>query len=138
VAKQFWVNLPVKDIALSKEFFTRLGFSFNPNFGDSKESACLVVGDNRVVVMLFVEPTFTKAARNEVADATRGTEVLFSIDAESREEVDEVARKAAEAGGTVFGKPAEIQGWMYGCGFTDLDGHRWNALFRDASKMPQK
>ena len=135
--KQFWVNLPVKNVARSKEFFGKLGFSFNPNFGDSDESACLIVGDNKVVVMLFVEPTFTKAARNGIADAKQGTEVLLSVDAETRQEVDDMARKAIEAGGTVFGRPAEIQGWMYGCGFADPDGHRWNVLFRDMNKLPK-
>ena len=136
--KQFWVNLPVKNITRSKEFFGRLGFSFNPNLVDSEESACLIVGDNKVVVMLFVESTFTKAARNGIADAKQATEVLLSIDAETRQEVDDMARKAIEAGGTVFGQPAEIQGWMYGCGFADPDGHRWNVLFRDMSKLPKK
>ena len=66
-----------------------------------------------------------------------GSEVLISFDAESREEVDETARKVFEAGGTVFSKLAEIQGWMYGFAFADLDGHRWNMVFMDFSKLPQ-
>jgi predicted lactoylglutathione lyase len=136
MTKHFWINLPVKDIARSKAFFSRLGFSFNAKY-ENEQSAALMVGDNEVVVMLFVEPAFQKASRNAVADATQGTEVLLSIDAATREEVDEMAKKAEEAGGTVFGKPTEIQGWMYGCGFTDLDGHRWNTLFRDMSRMPK-
>jgi hypothetical protein len=67
----------------------------------------------------------------------QGTEVLSSIGAESREEVDEMLRKAVDAGGTVFSESQEKDGWMYGCGFADLDGHRWNALFMDMSKMPK-
>ena len=63
--------------------------------------------------------------------------MMISFDAESREEVDEMARKVFEAGGNIFGEPAEIQGWMYGFAFTDLDGHRWNQLYMDFSKMPQ-
>jgi predicted lactoylglutathione lyase len=35
----------------------------------------------------------------------------------------------------LFAKPAENQGWMYGCGFFDLDGHRWNILFMDYDKL---
>jgi len=61
---------------------------------------------------------------------------LISIDAESREEVDEWAKKVTAAGGNVFAQPAENQGWMYGCAFADLDGHRWNVLYMDMSKMP--
>jgi predicted lactoylglutathione lyase len=30
---------------------------------------------------------------------------------------------------------AENQGWMYGCSFSDLDGHRWNILYMDYSKL---
>ncbi len=137
MTKEIWMNLPVKNIAASKEFFTKIGFSFNLQFGNTEHSACLLVGSKNVVVMLFEESLFKSFTQNEIADTKKVNEVLFSIDAESREEVDELARKAAAAGGIVFGKPEENQGWMYGCGFTDLDGHRWNVLFMDKSKMPK-
>ena len=60
-----------------------------------------------------------------------------SLDAVNREEVDQMAKAAVDAGGTLFGKPAEHQGWMYGCAFADLDGHRWNVVFMDMNKMPK-
>ena len=60
---------------------------------------------------------------------------MISIDAESRQEVEDLAQKVNDAGGVVFAKPAEKQGWMYGCGFSDLDGHRWNVLFMDYSRL---
>ena len=63
------------------------------------------------------------------------SEILISIDAENKGEVDALAKKVEEAGGTVFAPPAESQGWMYGCAFADLDGHRWNSLFMDFSKL---
>jgi predicted lactoylglutathione lyase len=137
MTKEIWINLPVKNIAASKVFFTKLGFSFNSQFGNTEHSACLVVGSKNIAVMLFDENLFKSFTQNEIADTKKVTEVLFSIDAESREEVDELAKKAAEAGGIVFGAPQENQGWMYGCGFTDLDGHRWNVLYMDMDKMPQ-
>ncbi len=58
-----------------------------------------------------------------MADARQATEVLPSISAESREEVDEMAKKAADAGGAIFSEPQENQGWMYSCAFADLDGY---------------
>jgi uncharacterized protein len=64
---------------------------------------------------------FKAMARQEATNTEQATEVLLSV--------DEVAKKALVGGGKVFGKPSEIQGWMYGCGFCDLDGHRWNALY---------
>lgn len=135
--KEIWINLPVKDVQKSKRFFTDIGFSANANFPDSEQSASVMVGEKNVVVMLFQESVFKGIAQNDPADTKRGTEVLFSFDAESRNEVDEMAAKVKQAGGTVFGGPAESQGWMYGFGFTDPDGHRWNMLHMDFSKMPK-
>ncbi|HXB38937.1 MAG TPA: VOC family protein [Bacteroidia bacterium] len=137
MVKQIWLNLPVKDVAKSKEFFTKLGFSFNTKFGDGPDSACLLVGSTNFVVMLFSEAMFKKFTQHEITDTKQSNEMLISIDAESREEVDELAKKAESAGGIVFGKPGESQGWLYGCGFTDLDGHRWNVLYMDYSKLPK-
>ena len=137
MSKQFWINLPVKSIAKSKEFFTKLGFSFNLQHGNSEDSASLVLGDKSFVVMLFSEATFKKFTRNDLVDTKQGNEVLLSIDADTRQEVDDLAKKAVEAGGQLFGGPEDHQGWMYGCGFSDLDGHRWNVLFRDMTKIPK-
>ena len=136
MTKELWINLPVKDINVSKEFFSRLGFSFNPRFSNNNDTACITIGTKNINVMLFKEATFNGFTKNKIADTSQATEVLFSIDAESRDEVDEMANKAASAGGTVFSQPAELQGWMYGCGFSDPDGHRWNVLFMDMTKAP--
>lgn len=76
-------------------------------------------------MMLFPEATFQSFTQNELADTKRGTEVLFSIDAESREEVDELMRQVVEAGGTVFSEPRELGLGMYGAGFADLD---WSSV----------
>lgn len=129
--REFWINLPVKDVKKSKEFFLAIGFTPNMRHGNSEESTSFMIGSKNVVMMLFKESTFEKFACNKHADTKLGTEVLLSYDAESREEVDEMAKKAKKAGGTVFAEPTDIQGWMYGCGFTDLDGHRWNVLYMD-------
>jgi hypothetical protein len=136
MTKQIWLNLPVKELAKSKVFFANIGFSFNEQH-DTEHSAAMLVGEKNFVVMLFEESMFGGFVQNKITDTKSSSEVLISIDAESREEVDELAQKVIEAGGTVFAKPAENQGWMYGCGFADLDGHRWNALFMDFSKLSQ-
>lgn len=135
--KEIWINLPVKDIERSKRFFSHLDFRFNPQHGNSDHSACLWIGDHNVVVMLFTESVFKSFTGKEVPDSKTAAEVLLSIDAGSPEEVDELARKAEEAGGTVVSKPSSQQGWMYGCVFADPDGHQWNVLHMDMSKMPK-
>jgi predicted lactoylglutathione lyase len=137
MTKELWINLPVKDVKKSKEFFTKIGFALNTRFPESEQSASLFVGSKNIVIMLFAESVFQGFTQNKVTNTKDSTEVLFSIDAESREEVDELAEKAKAAGGTMYAEPGENQGWMYGCGFSDPDGHRWNVLYMDMSKMPK-
>lgn len=132
--RELWINLPVKEVGRSRAFFAKVGFAFNEE-RSSADMACMVMGEKGVVVMLFPEAAFKGFVRTDVADPGQGTEVLFSIDAESRDEVDAMTRKAAAAGGTVFSEPQEAQGWMYGAGFADPDGHRWNILYMDHNKM---
>jgi len=134
--KQIWLNLPVKDALKSKEFFTTLGFTFLEE-RTTAQSACMLIGEANFVVMLFAEAMFKNFIQHEITDTRTSTQMLLSIDAQSREEVDLLAANAEKAGGIVFAAPADNQGWMYGCGFADLDGHRWNVLYMDFSKMPQ-
>ncbi|HEV7232219.1 MAG TPA: VOC family protein [Bacteroidia bacterium] len=134
MAKEFWLNLPVKDLRKSKAFFTALGFKFNSGPGNTENSAPLVLGNKNVIVMLFSELAFKGFVNQEIADTQKSCEVLLSFDAESKEEVDELIRKVIEAGGTSNHVPSEMTGFMYGCVFRDLDGHRWNILHMDMSK----
>lgn len=82
MASQIFVNLPVKDLKRSMDFFTQLGFSFNQQFTDDK-AACLVIGEN-IYAMLLTEPFFQTFTKKKISDATKNTEVLIAIDAESR------------------------------------------------------
>jgi predicted lactoylglutathione lyase len=136
MVKQIWLNLPVKNVEKSKAFFTEIGFSFNEKH-DTASYTCMVVGENNFAVMLFEETQLESCIQNKITDTSLSSEMLISIDAQSKEEVDEFANKVQKAGGNLFAKPAENQGWMYGCGFADLDGHRWNVLYMDMSKLPK-
>lgn len=133
MTKEIWLNLPVKDINKSKDFFGALGFSFNRQ-PESANMACLNIGEKSFNVLLFSENTFKGFTKTDIPDTKNASEILISINAESREEVDKLAEKVWEAGGTIFSEPGEIQGWMYGFGFADLDGHRWNSVFMDSGK----
>ena len=135
--KQIWLNLPVKDVLKSRAFYEQLGFSFNPRHDENDTTAqCMIVGEQNFVVMLFPEDTIKLFAKNEINDTMVTSQFLISIDAESREDLDALTAKAAKAGGTIYAEPEVIQGWMYGSGFADLDGHRWNILYMDFSKVP--
>jgi predicted lactoylglutathione lyase len=130
---QTFVNLPVKDLAKSTEFFTALGFTFDPQFTDENATRMIVSDDTSV--MLATEPFFTGFIEpQEIADTSSVREVIVGLSAESREQVDELAEKARAAGAQSFGEPEE-QGPMYMWGFRDLDGHQWSFIHMDPSAI---
>jgi predicted lactoylglutathione lyase len=136
--KQLWLNLPVKDIQRSKAFFKEIGFTPNPMHENAEHLASFFIGEKNVVMMLFPEETFKHFTKNAIADTTKGTEILLNIDAQSKEEVDEMCALVKKAGGKVYDEPGDAAGWMYAFGFEDPDGHRWAVLYMDMSKMPQQ
>jgi uncharacterized protein len=123
--RMIFVNLPVNDLTKSMAFFTELGFRFNPEFSDDK-AACMVV-DQNIFVMLLVEDRFRDFVNGDVADATKTTEVLTALSADSREQVDETIAKAIAAGGRPW-RPIMEDGPMYGGSFQDPDGHVWELI----------
>ena len=132
MAKQIFINLPVKDLKKTMAFFKKLGFTFNMQFTDDK-AACMIIGEN-IYAMLLLEKFFKTFTNKKIADAKKSTEVLIAIDAESKYAVDEMIRKAVEAGGSTYRNPQD-NGWMYGHSFADLDGHQWEVLYMDESQM---
>ena len=131
---QIYVNLPVKDLTKSVEFFTKVGFEFNPQFTD-ENATCMVVGEN-IFVMLLVEEFFRTFTKKDIADATKSTEVIVAISADSKEMVDEIVHKALEAGGKPSNEPID-HGFMYGWSFQDIDGHLWELMYMDESAANQ-
>jgi predicted lactoylglutathione lyase len=128
MAREIFVNLPVRDLKRSMEFFSRLGFEFNPRFTDDK-AACMVLSD-KGYVMLLSEPFFRTFTKRQVCDTSTHTEGLFALSCASRDEVNELVRKAIAAGGTHAMDPQD-HGFMYGWSFYDLDGHHWEVLWMD-------
>jgi len=90
MSRGLWSNLPVREPERAKVFYTQLGFRLNEQYASQDGSLSLIVGNNQVVVMLFPESVFRGFVRNEIADSSLGTEVLFSLGAKSRGEVNEV------------------------------------------------
>jgi uncharacterized protein len=126
MSAQIFVNLPVKNLGPSMAFFTNLGFAFNPQF-TNEEAACMIVSDDSFV-MLLTEDKFKTFTNKPICDATKFTEVLVCLSAESREKVDETVSKAVAAGGSTYNEPQDY-GFMYGHGFQDLDGHIWELFY---------
>jgi uncharacterized protein len=132
MVKQIFVNLPVKDLEKTKEFWTKLGFTFNAQFTD-ENAAALELGEN-ISAMLLTENFFKTFTKKEIAN--NSIEVINAISVESKEKVDEIVGKAMDAGGS---EPEEKKdyGWMYYRSFEDLDGHHWEVTFIDEANIPK-
>lgn len=132
---KIYVNLPVKDLGKSIEFFTELGFSFSSQFTD-ENATCMVVSDD-IYVMLLVEPFFKSFTNKDIVDATKSTEVILALEVDSRERVDELVDKALMAGGQ-SGSFTNEDGFRYGRSFQDVDGHLWEVLYLDPTAMQEQ
>ena len=133
-SRKIFVNLAVKELGRSVDFFTKLGFEFDPRFTD-EQATCMIVSDD-AFVMLLVEDRFKDFTRKDLADPTRQTEAILALSAESRTQVDQLAETALEAGGASANDPMD-QGFMYGRSFEDLDGHIWEIIWMDPSAIAQ-
>jgi uncharacterized protein len=132
MVQKIFVNLPVRDLKKSMDFFANLGFTFNAQFTD-ETAACMVISED-IYVMLLIEKKFRTFTPKQICDATESTEVLVCLSSASRDEVNEMVRKAVAAGGTTY-KELENHGFMYGRGFQDLDGHIWELAFMEPSAI---
>jgi uncharacterized protein len=128
MSTQIFVNLPIKDLNKSVEFFTQLGYTFNPQFTD-ETATCMIVSDT-IFVMLLTEEKFKTFTPKAICDATKATEVLICLSCESRADVDEMVRKAVAAGGSTYNEPQD-HGFMYAHGYQDLDGHIWELVYME-------
>lgn len=131
MSKQIFVNLPVRDLNKSVEFFTKIGYTFNPQFTD-ENATCMIISDT-IYAMLLVEPFFKGFTDKEVADTSKVNECILCLSCENREEVDATIQKAVDAGGTTTKK--QDQDFIYGHGFRDLDGHIWEYMWMDTAAL---
>jgi len=134
-SRMIFVNLPVRDLKRSVEFFTKLGFTFNPQFTDEK-ATCMIINE-QAFVMLLVEEFFKGFTQNQICDTRTHTEGLFALSAGSRAEVDELVNRAIAAGGKHAAKPQD-HGFMYGWSFYDLDGHHWEVSWMDPATIAKQ
>ena len=133
MATQIFMNLPVRDLDRSVQFFTALGFKFNQDYTD-ENATCMVINDD-AFVMLLVEKFFKTFTAKEIVDATSATEAIMAFSVDSREEVDQMVGKALAAGGSES-QPLQDYGFMYSHSFQDPDGHLWEVMWMDPAGPP--
>lgn len=129
---QIYVNLPVKNIQETKEFWTNVGFSVNEQISDER-AVCIIMNDT-ISIMFLTEEFFETFSERPVPKGDT-TQVLVAIGLDSREEVDQVVNAAVANGATQHEEPQD-HGWMYQNSFWDINGHGWNVIFADPSQIP--
>jgi len=135
MATSIFINLCVSDLDKSKAFYTAIGFTVNEQF-TNEDAAGMMIAEN-INLMIMTEAFFTRFTKKAVCDPQLNTECINCISVEIREAVDEIVSRALAAGGT-SDYDSHDHGWMYYRTIEDLDGHMWEFLFTDLSKLPEK
>lgn len=126
MSTRIFINLPVADLPRSLAFFRALGFSLNPRFTDDT-AACIVISEH-IHVMVLIHPKFKEFTPKSICDTSKSIEVLNCLSCDSKDEVDDLVRKAVAAGGSTYAEPKDY-GFMYQHSFADPDGHCWELVY---------
>lgn len=125
--KKIWANLGVENLERTTKFYTELGFQQNGH-NASNELTSFLFGDDNFIIHFFIKERFKWAVNDEMADLKLGNEIIFSLSADSKDQVDQWQKIVKKAGGTIFAEPQEY-GKGYFFGFSDPDGHKFNFLY---------
>jgi uncharacterized protein len=133
MAKQIFINLAVKDLAKSMEFYTKLGFTNNPQFSDDA-GKCMVWSEH-IFVMILTHEKFKIFTTKPIADTKTNIAALLSLSVDSVEEVNSIVNAGIKAGGI---EPTEMKdyGFMQQRTIEDFDGHTWEIFYMDMTKFP--
>ncbi len=135
MSRMIFVNLPVTDLQRSRRFLEALGATNEPKFTD-ETAACMRFSDS-IFVMILTHAKFKEFTPRPIADATKGSQVLLCLSAESRESVDSAISRAEAAGGSADPAPKQDYGVMYGRSVADPDGHIWEVMWMDPAAAQQ-
>ncbi len=124
--KKIWANYAVSDLERTTKFYTKLGFKSN---GASKELTSFFIGEDNFVMHFFLKDILQTFMKSEIANSQKLNEIIFTLSAETKDEVDNWAKEVEKAGGKIISKPEEFGKGYYGFDFADPDGHRFNIFF---------
>lgn len=127
MATLIFVNLPVTDLQRSIAFYEAVGATVNPQFTDPT-AACMVFSET-IHVMLLTHDKYRQFTTKPIADTHATSAALICLSADSRSAVDAMLQRAGAAGGVVDPSPPQDYGFMYGRGYDDPDGHRWEVMW---------
>ncbi|ESU27129.1 glyoxalase/bleomycin resistance protein/dioxygenase [Flavobacterium limnosediminis JC2902] len=124
--KMIWANLVSKDLDRTTKFYTAL--DFKANCIPTDELTSFIFGKDKFVINFFTQERFESSAKSEAANLEKQNEIIFSLSAESKEEVDQWYLKVKKAGAKIYSEPEKFEkGYTFG--FEDPDGHKFNVLY---------
>ena len=123
--KMIWSNLTVTDLDRTTKFYTALGFKSN---GQSEDLTSILFGEHNFVINFFLEEKLKANVEIEISEAHLANEVIFTLSAERKNEVDDWETAVLNAGGKIVSIPKAFGEGYYGCVFADPDGHKFNVF----------
>lgn len=124
--KEIWANLVVADLERTTKFYSEIGFELN---GTSADLTCFTVGNKNFFINFFLKGPLESNVKVQMADLKHGNEVVFTLSADSKTEVDDWEKEVVRAGGTIVSPPEDFGPGYYGFVFADPDGHKFNVFF---------
>ena len=127
--KKIWSNLGVSDLKRTTEFYNAIGFKPNGKHSVTKELTSFLVSDDDFVIHFFLKDVLESNMKIKIADTKKAIEVMFTLSAESKDQVDKWAKEVEQAGGKIISRPEEFGEGYYGFVFADPDGHTFNVFY---------
>ena len=131
--KKIWANLAVNDVQKTQEFYQKLGFKLNGK--PTKELVSFFFGDGEFIIHFFEKERLKESLEGELSDLKKGNEIMFSLSAESKAQVNKWLSEIKDAGGKILFDPRKDKKKLYDENdffvlvFADPDGHKFNVLF---------
>ncbi len=127
--KKIWANMAVNDLERTTAFYTQLGFKPNGTPNDTLTS--FIIGENDFIIHFFLKDALKPGMKGEIADAQTANEIIYTLSAGSKDEVDAWSREVEPAGGKIVSLPEAFGAGYYGFVFADPDGHRFNVFYME-------
>ncbi|MCF3108006.1 VOC family protein [Niabella sp. CC-SYL272] len=127
--KMIWANLAVNDLERTTKFYAELGFK--PNGTPNAELTSFFAAENKLIIHFFLRDALKPGMKGEIVDAHTANEIVFTLSAGSKGEVDDWATEVEQAGGTIVSPPETFGKAYYGFVFADPDGHKFNVFYME-------
>lgn len=124
--KKIWANYAVSDLERTHNFYTQLGFKFN---GKSKDLVSFKFGDEEFIIHFFLKQVLESNTTVKFSDSIQESEIMFTLSAETKDEVNHWAKEVEQAGGKIISSPEEFGEGYFGFVFADPDGHKFNVFY---------